>query len=104
MSVNRDSLLACCVCLVWVAQSLLASAAASEPLSPYILLATCSDSALILEGETCADTGGRVLLALDQACTARCESRHDACVKDADTRSLQEKCKTYRKACLRTCQ
>ena len=43
------------------------------------------------------------LLAANASCPSNCESRQNACLKEAKTDAIRDKCKTYLKGCLKSC-
>ena len=44
-----------------------------------------------------------VVLAANANCPSNCESRQNACLKEANTDAIRDKCKVYFKACLKSC-
>jgi hypothetical protein len=44
-----------------------------------------------------------VVMAANANCPSNCESRQNACLKEAKTDAIRDKCKTYLKGCLKSC-
>ena len=92
----RIKQLLCCVAFCTVGTFAIAASSSGRWIGP------------VTESPVTPDTDGPagvapVVLAANANCPSNCESRQNACLKEAKTDAIRDKCKTYLKGCLKFC-